>query len=72
MCFCFLPLRYSDREPHKNHTQRGSGIVDLSTFPSFVQLEIWVDEENKLGKVQSDHLEIDANKLGTYTSGMSP
>ena len=71
MCFCFLPLRYSE-EPNKNHTQRGTGIVNLSTFPNHMNLEIWVDEENKLGKVQSDHLEIEANELGTYTSGMAP
>ncbi|XP_062334539.1 interleukin-6 receptor subunit beta [Osmerus eperlanus] len=48
---------------YKNHTQRGTGMVDLSTFPNFMQLEIWVEEENKLGKVQSDRLDIDANEL---------
>nr|QGA72063.1 interleukin-6 receptor beta [Plecoglossus altivelis] len=59
----FVSEKDFGKEPYKNHTQKGSGIVDLSTFPYYVLLEIWVEEENKLGKVQSDHLEIDANEL---------
>lgn len=42
---------------------KGNGVINLSSFPNHMSLEIWVDRENKLGKVQSDHLEIEANEL---------
>ncbi|KAK7895853.1 hypothetical protein WMY93_021178 [Mugilogobius chulae] len=44
-------------------TQTNSAVIDTEVFPNFMFLEIWVEAENRLGKVESEHLTTEANSI---------
>lgn len=45
-------------------TEESSAAIDTETFPNFMPLDFWVEAENELGKVESEHLYVsDANDL---------
>ncbi|KAJ0047495.1 hypothetical protein NL108_000805, partial [Boleophthalmus pectinirostris] len=46
-----------------NTTNVSSAIIDTEIFPHFLSLDIWVEAENVLGKVESDHLHKEANSV---------
>eukprot|EP00063_Salmo_salar_P008605 XP_013983440.1 PREDICTED: interleukin-6 receptor subunit beta-like isoform X2 [Salmo salar] len=56
----FSSLIVSNKSSKAN---RSSGYIDFGTFPSFMELAMWVEVENKLGKVRSDILDIYAADL---------
>lgn len=55
----FLSDKQYSVETSANHSE-----VFMSTYPNHMTLEIWVESHNKLGKVESDHLDADADWFG--------
>jgi hypothetical protein len=52
---------------YSTKAQRSSGCIYFGNFPNYMELDIWVDVENNLGKVQSDVLFIiDPNEMGKW------
>ncbi|CAG5867076.1 unnamed protein product [Menidia menidia] len=61
-----VPVTYtlivkSSQEHNSSNTTSNSGHISLGTYPNFMPLEIWVEARNKLGTVESEHLNKDAN-----------
>uniref|UniRef100_A0A8C8FQE7 Fibronectin type-III domain-containing protein n=1 Tax=Oncorhynchus tshawytscha TaxID=74940 RepID=A0A8C8FQE7_ONCTS len=49
---------------YSTKAQRSSGCIYFGNFPNYMELDIWVDVENNLGKVRSDVLFIiDPNEM---------
>ncbi|XP_033981911.1 interleukin-6 receptor subunit beta-like isoform X2 [Trematomus bernacchii] len=52
---------------HQNYSVSTEGThaqVDLGdTYPHFMNLEVWVEAHNKLGKIESEHITQDANSF---------
>lgn len=62
MCLFFCS---ATNQNYSTKSQRSSGCIYFSTFPSYMELDIWVEVETKLGKVRSDILFInDPNDMG--------
>ena len=52
---------------YSTKAQRSSGCIYFGNFPNYMELDIWVDVENVLGKVRSDVLFIiDPNEMGKW------
>lgn len=45
-------------------TRENQATVSMSTFPNHMTLEIWVESHNELGKVESEHLDAEADWFG--------
>ncbi|KAJ0012737.1 hypothetical protein NQD34_017071 [Periophthalmus magnuspinnatus] len=62
--FYKLNVHVLNTEKVFNKTTTESSVdIDTETFPSFMTLEIWVEAENTLGKVESEHLRMEANSF---------
>uniref|UniRef100_A0A3B4ZST1 Interleukin-6 receptor subunit beta-like n=1 Tax=Stegastes partitus TaxID=144197 RepID=A0A3B4ZST1_9TELE len=62
-----VPIKYTLFVKHgeitKAFTSAKSAEVHLNVFPNFMPLEIWVEAENQLGTVESEHLMNEANSF---------
>lgn len=58
---------------YSTKAQRSSGCIYFGNFPNYMELDIWVDVENVLGKVRSDVLFIiDPNEMGKWRQTNMP
>ncbi|XP_072310111.1 interleukin-6 receptor subunit beta [Eucyclogobius newberryi] len=44
-------------------TSESSADVDTEVFPNFIFLDVWVEAENELGKMESEHLLVESNSF---------
>ncbi|XP_062268753.1 interleukin-6 receptor subunit beta [Platichthys flesus] len=51
-----LILKVINSETLNVSTEGNSASVSLTTFPNFMEMEIWVEAKNKLGTIQSERL----------------
>lgn len=56
-------LHISNYKSYNVTTRDSSADINTEVFPHFMPLDIWVEAENALGKVESDHLIVDANSF---------
>lgn len=54
----------SSGKNYSMETRENQATISMSTFPNHMTLEIWVESHNKLGKVESEHLDAEADWFG--------
>uniref|UniRef100_A0A8C6S910 Fibronectin type-III domain-containing protein n=1 Tax=Neogobius melanostomus TaxID=47308 RepID=A0A8C6S910_9GOBI len=54
---------YTVYKTYNFSTNESSADITTDLFPNFMSVDIWVEAENALGKVESEHLTIEANSL---------
>ncbi|CAL8322255.1 unnamed protein product, partial [Lota lota] len=59
----FILLADEIRKEESKVAYKNSGKVTLDVFPHHMIVKVWVESENKLGKVQSDVLETEADRF---------
>ncbi|KAM7369448.1 hypothetical protein PAMP_013715 [Pampus punctatissimus] len=58
--YLFMSRLWIEKATSKNSSKNSAQVCPFDVFPNHMTLEIWVEAQNQLGPVESDHLKEDA------------